>query len=68
MVLLPQLWRKDGSGGIKMAEKRVMYIVKWTAVHDQSGTEYFFAQWQVDAWLAKYRKKVDSYSIEKVYK
>ncbi len=51
-----------------MAEKCVMYILKWTGVLGISGEEVFFSQGQMDAYLRKMKNAIRSYSVEKVYK
>jgi hypothetical protein len=67
-IILPQLRRKDGSGGITMANGPVMYIVKWTGVLGIYGEKILFSQRQVDTYLRQMKNAIKSYSVEKVYK
>lgn len=51
-----------------MAEKPVMYIVRWTGVLGISGEKIFFSEGQMNAFIRQMRNAIKRYTVEEVYK
>ena len=51
-----------------MAEKCVMYIVRWKGVLGISGEKIFFTVGQVNEYIRQMRHAIKSYTVEEVYK